>query len=210
VQVWLGHHLPAFTLATYVHLLPDDAPSAAFFDEVAPVCASAASPGSGPQELLAARATPALERLLTVNRSMLTGDWPVMQRILMLLVAGVDIGSAYVYAGPVSEHLHEAPPLGVAFALATALLIAFALALLVVRESTSVLRANALLFVGLCAGYALSRTAGLPVVGEGVEPVYSAGVATQFVQVAGLLCILATQVRFATVTSLPVPYVRKD
>jgi integrase len=26
VQVWLGHHSPAFTLAVYVHLLPDDLP----------------------------------------------------------------------------------------------------------------------------------------------------------------------------------------
>lgn len=26
VQVWLGHHSPAFTLETYVHLLPDDLP----------------------------------------------------------------------------------------------------------------------------------------------------------------------------------------
>ena len=26
VQVWLGHHSPAFTLATYVHLLPSDLP----------------------------------------------------------------------------------------------------------------------------------------------------------------------------------------
>lgn len=29
-QVWLGHHSPAFTLATYVHLLPDDLPEAPF------------------------------------------------------------------------------------------------------------------------------------------------------------------------------------
>jgi hypothetical protein len=28
VQLWLGHHSPAFTLATYVHLLPDDLPDA--------------------------------------------------------------------------------------------------------------------------------------------------------------------------------------
>jgi integrase len=34
VQVWLGHHSPAFTLATYVHLLPDDLPNAAFLDEL--------------------------------------------------------------------------------------------------------------------------------------------------------------------------------
>jgi hypothetical protein len=32
VQVWLGHHSPAFTLATYVHLLPDDLPSADLLD----------------------------------------------------------------------------------------------------------------------------------------------------------------------------------
>jgi integrase len=32
VQVWLGHHSPAFTLATYVHLLADDLPDADLFD----------------------------------------------------------------------------------------------------------------------------------------------------------------------------------
>jgi integrase len=34
VQHWLGHHSPAFTLATYVHLLPDDAPDPSFLDAV--------------------------------------------------------------------------------------------------------------------------------------------------------------------------------
>lgn len=34
VQVWLGHHSPAFTLGTYVHLIPDDLPSADFLDDV--------------------------------------------------------------------------------------------------------------------------------------------------------------------------------
>ncbi|HST26132.1 MAG TPA: tyrosine-type recombinase/integrase, partial [Gaiellaceae bacterium] len=29
-QMWLGHHSPAFTLATYVHLLPDDMPDSPF------------------------------------------------------------------------------------------------------------------------------------------------------------------------------------
>ena len=28
VQVWMGHHSPAFTMAVYVHLLPDDLPEA--------------------------------------------------------------------------------------------------------------------------------------------------------------------------------------
>jgi integrase len=32
VQVWLGHHSPAFTLDTYVHLLPDDLPEPTFLD----------------------------------------------------------------------------------------------------------------------------------------------------------------------------------
>jgi integrase len=32
VQAWLGHHSPAFTLATYVHLMPDDLPDASALD----------------------------------------------------------------------------------------------------------------------------------------------------------------------------------
>jgi integrase len=32
VQIWLGHHSPAFTLAVYVHLLPDDLPNPDFLD----------------------------------------------------------------------------------------------------------------------------------------------------------------------------------
>ena len=35
VQKFLGHHSPAFTLATYVHLLADDLPEPSFFDEPA-------------------------------------------------------------------------------------------------------------------------------------------------------------------------------
>jgi integrase len=36
VQLWLGHHSPAFTLATYVHLLPSDLPEPpAVFDQLA-------------------------------------------------------------------------------------------------------------------------------------------------------------------------------
>ena len=34
VQVWLGHHSPAFTLGTYVHLLSDDLPDADLFAAV--------------------------------------------------------------------------------------------------------------------------------------------------------------------------------
>ncbi len=34
VQLWLGHHSPAFTMATYVHLLPDDLPDPGFLDAI--------------------------------------------------------------------------------------------------------------------------------------------------------------------------------
>lgn len=34
VQAWLGHHSPAFTLSTYVHLLADDLPDPAFLDDL--------------------------------------------------------------------------------------------------------------------------------------------------------------------------------
>ena len=34
VQMWLGHHSPAFTLETYVHLLPEDLPEPAFLDGI--------------------------------------------------------------------------------------------------------------------------------------------------------------------------------
>jgi hypothetical protein len=34
VGVWLGHHSPGFTLATYVHLLSDDLPGSVFEDDL--------------------------------------------------------------------------------------------------------------------------------------------------------------------------------
>jgi integrase len=41
-QLWLGHHSPAFTLATYIHLLPDDIPEVDFLDELVAVKPAAA------------------------------------------------------------------------------------------------------------------------------------------------------------------------
>jgi integrase len=34
IQHWLGHHSPAFTLATYIHLLPNDLPNPDFLDTI--------------------------------------------------------------------------------------------------------------------------------------------------------------------------------
>ena len=49
VQAWLGHHSPAFTLATYVHLLPDDLPEPDFFDSIAPEPTAEASLSPRPE-----------------------------------------------------------------------------------------------------------------------------------------------------------------
>jgi integrase len=42
-QMWLGHHSPAFTLGTYVHLLPDDLPDVSVLDRLA---GNVATPGA--------------------------------------------------------------------------------------------------------------------------------------------------------------------
>jgi integrase len=47
VQMWLGHHSPAFTLATYVHLLPEDLPDPAFLDRITATAAEDERRSSG-------------------------------------------------------------------------------------------------------------------------------------------------------------------
>jgi integrase len=44
VQIWLGHHSPAFTLATYVHLIADDLPDATFLDTITTTVATKRQP----------------------------------------------------------------------------------------------------------------------------------------------------------------------
>ena len=56
VQAWLGHHSPAFTLATYVHLLPDDLPDPGFLDDLT-AAAPAAEVSRAGADALAAVAT---------------------------------------------------------------------------------------------------------------------------------------------------------
>lgn len=57
VQVWLGHHSPAFTLATYVHLLPDDLPAPDFLDELTERRVEVGSAGEATTELRDATAS---------------------------------------------------------------------------------------------------------------------------------------------------------
>jgi Phage integrase family len=49
-QMWLGHHSPAFTLSTYVHLLPDDLPDVDFLDGIAGAATLVGERGSGRTE----------------------------------------------------------------------------------------------------------------------------------------------------------------
>jgi hypothetical protein len=111
----------------------------------------------------------------------------------LLGVVLADLVSACAHLSLVSAHLVELPALGVAFAGATVLLTVFALVILCGRSTSGLLGVNGLLLVGLSVGYVVSRTAGLPVIGEGVEPWDSLGVVTQFVQALGLLCIVGAQ-----------------
>jgi integrase len=48
VQMWLGHHSPAFTMATYVHLLPDDLGDAAFLDQLTSAASTSEATESEP------------------------------------------------------------------------------------------------------------------------------------------------------------------
>ena len=54
VQIVLGHHSPAFTLATYVHLIPDDLPEPLFLHDE-PIAAHAAEPHLTAEALSAPR-----------------------------------------------------------------------------------------------------------------------------------------------------------
>ena len=59
VQAWLGHHSPAFTLATYIHLLPDDLPIPDFLDQITRRCGNkvATRPTENPRDTAPAQAT---------------------------------------------------------------------------------------------------------------------------------------------------------
>jgi hypothetical protein len=87
----------------------------------------------------------------------------------------------------VPEHLSEAPQVGVAFVVATALLVAAAIALAVRPDSLGAARGAALLLAGLIASYAASRTTGLPLLEPHVEPLDPVGVTTKLVEAVGLV-----------------------
>ena len=86
--------------------------------------------------------------------------------------------------------MREAAPLGVAFAVATALLLAAAAALAIEPSSLRAARGAALLLAGLVAAYGASRTTGLPLLEPHSEPLDAVGVTTKLVEGLGLVFAL--------------------
>lgn len=98
--------------------------------------------------------------------------------------------SAGAHAGLVPEHLREAPQVGVAFVVATGLLLASATALAIRPGSLGAARGAALLLAGLVALYAASRTTGIPLLEPDTEPLDAVGVTTKLVEGLGLVFAL--------------------
>lgn len=103
---------------------------------------------------------------------------------------GACAASAGAHAGLVPEHMREAAPLGVAFVVATALLLAAATALAMSPESVRAARGAALLLAGLVALYAASRSTGIPLLEPHAEPVDAVGATTKLFEGLGLVLAL--------------------
>jgi len=106
------------------------------------------------------------------------------------IVVGACAASAGAHVGLVPEHMREAAPLGVAFVVATGLLLAAATALAMSPESVRAARAAALLLAGLVAFYAASRSTGIPLLEPHAEPVDAVGVTTKLIEALGLVLAL--------------------
>jgi hypothetical protein len=99
-------------------------------------------------------------------------------------------GSAGVHAGLVPSHLVENVWLGLAFAGSVGVLLALTAALARRGQPTRAAAATAAAMAILIVAYSLSRTVGLPPLEEHVEALDALGVATQGVQLAGLIAAL--------------------
>ena len=98
--------------------------------------------------------------------------------------------SAGAHAGLIPEHLREAPQLGIAFILASALLLAVVAALALWPEDRRIARAAVLLLTGLIASWGASRVTGIPLLQPRPEPVDLVGLVTKLVEVLGLAFVL--------------------
>jgi hypothetical protein len=106
--------------------------------------------------------------------------------IAVKVVIAACAASAGAHGGLVHEHLREAPRLGIAFILASALLLAVVAALALRPEDRRIARAAVLLLTGLIASWGASRVTGIPLLQPRPEPVDLVGLVTKLVEVLGL------------------------
>ena len=112
------------------------------------------------------------------------------QGIAVKVVIAACAASAGAHAGLVPEHLREAPQLGIAFILASALLLAVVAALASCPEDRRIARVAALLLTGVIASWGASRVTGIPLLQPRPEPVDLVGLVTTLVEVLGLVFAL--------------------
>ena len=104
-----------------------------------------------------------------------------LERDLVIVACAMSAG---IHAALVREHLEEARPAGVAFAVSAVLLAGAAVALTRSR-SPALLGATAALLAGLILSYLLAVTTGVPVLHPEVEPMEGLALFTKAVELAG-------------------------
>ena len=102
------------------------------------------------------------------------------------MVIAACAASAGAHAGLVPEHLREAPQLGIAFLLASGVLLVVVVALALRPEDPRIAMVAALLLSGLIASWGASRVTGIPFLQPRPEPVDLVGLVTKLVEVLGL------------------------
>jgi hypothetical protein len=98
--------------------------------------------------------------------------------------------SAGAHAALVRSHMQHEPKLGLAFVLATVLLLAVGAAVALSARAPRATRAAALLFAGLIALYVVATTVGIPLLSPEPEPVDGVALTTKAVESAGLVFAL--------------------
>jgi hypothetical protein len=102
------------------------------------------------------------------------------------IVVAACAASAGAHAGLVPQHLDHEPRLGIAFIVATAMLLASAAALSYRPDDATLGHATTLVLATSIGAYALNATTGVPWLSDGREAVDLVGVATKSVEAVGL------------------------
>jgi hypothetical protein len=110
-----------------------------------------------------------------------------IQRAGLLVAGSVSVG---VHAGLAPEHLHEWPPLGVAFIVAAAAVCVAVAAVAFCLDDRRPVQVVALLLAALIAAYAATRLVALPPLDPEREPLDAIGLVTVAVEAVGVLLAL--------------------